>query len=198
MGHYFTNENLESNIQEFKIKINNYDFTFKTDNGVFSKGELDFGTNLLIKNVLGRKISGEVLDLGCGYGPIGITLAKILNCRMTMIDVNKRAVHLTKMNIKDNGVNNTEVLVSEGYNELKDKKFDYIISNPPIRVGKQILYGLLIKAKDHLKENGEMYIVVRKEQGANSLIRDMSAYYQVEVIDKDKGFFIIVLKWNIV
>ena len=194
MGHYFTNENLESNIQEFKIKINNYDFTFKTDNGVFSKGELDFGTNLLIKNVLGRKISGEVLDLGCGYGPIGITLAKILNCRMTMIDVNKRAVHLTKMNIKDNGVNNTEVLVSEGYNELKDKKFDYIISNPPIRVGKQILYGLLIKAKDHLKENGEMYIVVRKEQGANSLIRDMSAYYQVEVIDKDKGFFIIVLK----
>jgi len=194
MGHYFTNENLESNIQEFKIKINNYDFTFKTDNGVFSKGELDFGTNLLIKNVLGRKISGEVLDLGCGYGPIGITLAKILNCRMTMIDVNKRAVHLTKMNIKDNGVNNTEVLVSEGYNELKDKKFDYIISNPPIRVGKQILYGLLIKAKDHLKENGEMYIVVRKEQGANSLIRDMSAYYQVEVIDKDKGFFIILLK----
>lgn len=194
MGHYFTNENLESNIQEFKFKINNCDFTFKTDNGVFSKGELDFGTNLLIKNVLERKISGEVLDLGCGYGPIGIILAKLLNCQMTMIDVNKRAVHLTKMNIKDNGVNNTEVLVSEGYNELKDKKFDYIVSNPPIRVGKQILYDLLIKAKDHLKENGEMYIVVRKEQGANSLIRDMSAYYQVEVIDKDKGFFIILLK----
>lgn len=194
MGHYFTNENLESNIQEFKIKINNCDFTFKTDNGVFSKGELDFGTNLLIKNVLERKISGEVLDLGCGYGPIGITLAKLLNCQMTMIDVNKRAVHLTKMNIKDNGVNNTEVLVSEGYNELKDRKYDYIVSNPPIRVGKQILYDLLIKAKDHLKENGEMYIVVRKEQGANSLIRDMSAYYQVEVIDKDKGFFIILLK----
>lgn len=194
MGHYFTNENLESNIQEFKIKINNYDFTFKTDNGVFSKGELDFGTNLLIKNVLEQKISGEVLDLGCGYGPIGITLAKILNCQMTMVDVNKRAVHLTKMNIKDNGVNNIEVLVSEGYNELKDRKFDYIISNPPIRVGKQILYDLLIKAKEHLKEKGEMYIVVRKEQGANSLIRDMSAYYQVEVIDKDKGFFIILLK----
>ena len=194
MGHYFTNENLESNIQEFKIKINNYDFTFKTDNGVFSKGELDFGTNLLIKNVLERKISGEVLDLGCGYGPIGIILAKILNCQMTLVDVNKRAVHLTKMNIKDNGVNDTEILVSEGYNELKDRKYDYIVSNPPIRVGKQILYDLLIKAKNHLKENGEMYIVVRKEQGANSLIRDMSVYYQVEVIDKDKGFFIILLK----
>ena len=121
-------------------------------------------------------------------------LAKILNCQMTMVDVNKRAVHLTKMNIKDNGVNNIEVSVSEGYSELKDKKFDYIVSNPPIRVGKQVLYDLLIKAKEHLKEKGEMYIVVRKEQGANSLIRDMSAYYQVEVIDKDKGFFIILLK----
>ena len=194
MGHYFTNENLESNIQTFKIGITGYDFNFKTDNGVFSKGGLDFGTNLLIKNVLKQNISGEVLDLGCGYGPIGITLAKILKCKVTMIDVNKRAVHLTKMNIKENGVNDIDALVSEGYNELGDKKFDYIISNPPIRVGKQILYDLLINAKDHLKENGKMYIVVRKEQGANSLIRDMSEHYQVEVIDKDKGFFIILLK----
>lgn len=195
MSHYFINDNnLKSNIKEFKINFKNQEFVFKTDNGVFSKGELDFGTNLLIKNVLKQNISGEVLDLGCGYGPIGITLAKILKCKVTMIDVNKRAVHLTKMNIKENGVNDIDALVSEGYNELGDKKFDYIISNPPIRVGKQILYDLLINAKDHLKENGKMYIVVRKEQGANSLIRDMSEHYQVEVIDKDKGFFIILLK----
>ena len=193
MGHYFTNENLESNIQSFKIKMGNHDFIFKTDNGVFSKGELDFGTNLLIKNVLEQNISGEVLDLGCGYGPIGITLSKILKCDVTMIDVNKRAVHLTKMNIKDNNVNNCEALVSEGYSDIGDKKFDYIVSNPPIRVGKKILYDLLINAKDHLKENGKMFIVIRKEQGANSLIHDMSEYYQVEVIDKEKGFFIISL-----
>lgn len=194
MGHYFTNENLESNIQSFKIKVKNYDFVFKTDNGVFSKSELDFGTNLLIKNVLEQNINGEVLDLGCGYGPIGIILSKILNCQVTMVDVNKRAVHLTKMNIKENNVSNIETLISEGYNELTNKKFDYIVSNPPIRVGKRILYDLLIKAKEHLKENGKIFIVVRKEQGANSLIRDMNNYYQVDVIDKDKGFFIIVLK----
>lgn len=194
MGHYFTNEQLESNIQKFNVKILNYDLTFNTDNGVFSKGELDYGTNLLIQNILKKNISGKVLDLGCGYGPIGITLSKILKCEVTMIDINKRAIHLTKMNIKENGVNNVEALVSEGYSELDNLKFDYIVSNPPIRVGKKILYDLLIKARAHLNANGEMFIVVRKEQGANSLIRDMSEYYQVDVIDKDKGFFIILLK----
>ena len=194
MGHYFTNDNLESKIQKFKINIQSYDFSFNTDNGVFSKGELDFGTYLLIKNILNKKISGDVLDLGCGYGPIGIIIAKLLNTKVTMIDVNKRAVHLTKMNIKENNVHNIECLVSEGYKEINDQKYDYIVSNPPIRVGKKILYDLLINAKNHLKEDGVLIIVVRKEQGANSLIRDMSVYYSVKVIDKDKGFFIISLK----
>lgn len=194
MGHYFTNENLESKIQKFKIKVKEHEFSFNTDNGVFSKGELDFGTHLLIKNVLDKNITGEVLDLGCGYGPIGIILSKLLNIKTTMVDVNKRAIHLTKMNIKENNLNNITALVSDGYSELTNQKYDYIISNPPIRVGKKILYDLLINAKNHLNENGELIIVVRKEQGANSLIRDMSVYYSVKVIDKDKGFFIICLK----
>lgn len=194
MGHYFTNENLESKIQKFKIKIKDHEFSFNTDNGVFSKGELDFGTHLLIKNVLNKNITGEVLDLGCGYGPIGIILSKFLNIKTTMVDVNKRAIHLTKMNIKENNLNNITALVSDGYGELTNQKYDFIISNPPIRVGKKILYDLLINAKNHLTENGELIIVVRKEQGANSLIRDMSVYYSVKVIDKDKGFFIICLK----
>lgn len=194
MGHYFTNENLESKIQKFKIKIKDHEFSFNTDNGVFSKGELDFGTHLLIKNVIDKNINGEVLDLGCGYGPIGIILSKILDIKTTMVDVNKRAIHLTRMNIKENNLNNITALVSDGYNELANQKYDYIISNPPIRVGKKILYDLLINAKNHLNKNGELIIVVRKEQGANSLIRDMSVYYSVKVIDKDKGFFIICLK----
>lgn len=194
MGHYFTNEYLESNIQKFNIKIGNCDFTFNTDNGVFSKNELDFGTRLLINNVIKQEVNGEILDLGCGYGPIGIILSKVLKCKVTMVDVNKRAIHLTKMNIKENKVNDIEALVSEGYSELENYKFDYIISNPPIRVGKQILYSLLIDAKKYLKPNGKMFIVVRKEQGANSLIRDMSKYYNVSIIDKEKGFFIIVLE----
>jgi len=194
MGHYFTNEELKSDIKKFKIKVSNQEFNFNTDNGVFSKGELDFGTNLLIKNIIDRKVSGDILDLGCGYGPIGIIIAKLLDTNVTMIDFNRRAVHLSNMNAKENNLTNIKCLVSDGYVEIANQKFDYIISNPPIRVGKKILYDLLINARKHLKENGELIIVVRKEQGANSLIRDMSVYYSVNVIDKDKGFFIISLK----
>lgn len=192
MGHYFTNENLESKIVKFNVGFNGYMFSFNTDNGVFSKAELDFGTYLLIKNILKKNIKGSILDLGCGYGPIGIIVGKIFNVDTTMVDVNRRAIHLTKMNSKENKFN-VNALVSDGF-ELLDEKYDYIFSNPPIRVGKEKLYELLINSKDHLKEDGEMIIVVREKQGAKSLMRDMEKYYKVELIDKEKGFFIISLK----
>ena len=193
MSHYFENdENLASEIKPFSVSINNCLFNFNTDNGVFSKGELDFGTELLIKNILKLNINGDVLDLGCGYGAIGIILKKLVNCDVTMSDINRRAIHLTKMNAKKNGVD-VNIIESDGYENI-DSSFNYIVSNPPIRVGKKKLYELLIGSKEHLKENGEMIIVVRKEQGALSLIKDMEKYYQVSVLDKDKGFFIILLK----
>lgn len=193
MSHYFLNDNnLASEIKPFSISINGNNFNFNTDNGVFSKGELDFGTNLLIKNVLRMNVSGDVLDLGCGYGAIGIILAKLTNSNVTMSDVNKRALHLTKMNAKKNNVD-VSITQSDGYENI-DNKFDYVISNPPIRVGKKILYKLLLDTKNHLKENGELIIVVRKEQGALSLIKDMSQSYNVQIIDKEKGFLIISLK----
>lgn len=192
MSHYFENDkNLVSDIKPFNISVNGNSFTFNTDNGVFSKGELDFGTNLLIKNVLKLNITGDILDLGCGYGAIGIILGKINNCNVTMSDINKRALHLTKMNAKKNGIS-VNVVESDGYENIDDS-FDYIISNPPIRVGKKKLYELLIESKKHLKENGELIIVVRKEQGALSLMKDMANYYNVKLLDKDKGFMIISL-----
>jgi 16S rRNA (guanine1207-N2)-methyltransferase len=192
MSHYFENDNnLVSEIKPFNISINNNSFTFNTDNGVFSKGELDFGTYLLIKNVLKLNVSGDILDLGCGYGAIGIILGKLTDSNIYMSDVNKRAIHLSKMNAKKNNVS-VNIIESDGYENI-DNKFDYVISNPPIRVGKKILYKLLLDTKDHLKEDGKLIIVVRKEQGAMSLIKDMGSYYKVEVIDKEKGFFIIKL-----
>lgn len=193
MSQYFENDaSIKSAIKEFNYSIMNNNFCFATDNGVFSKGELDFGTALLIKNLLKKEITGNVLDLGCGYGAIGIILQKIKNIYITMCDINRRAVHLTKMNAKKNNVS-VNVIDSDGFENV-DMIFDYIVSNPPIRIGKQNLYKLLIDAKDHLKKHGELIIVVRKEQGALSLIRDMSKYYQTEVIDKEKGFLIISLK----
>lgn len=193
MSHYFENDqNLVSEIKTFNISINNVLFTFNTDNGVFSKGELDFGTNLLLSNVLKKDISGNILDLGCGYGPIGIILKKIKDVNVTMSDINNRAIHLSKMNAKKNNVT-VNVVNSDGYENITDT-FDYIISNPPIRVGKKKLYELLVGSKEHLKKDGELVIVVRKEQGALSLMKDMSVYYNVQVLDKVKRFFIISLK----
>ena len=193
MSHYFENDgNLISEIKPFSVFINNINFNFNTDNGVFSKGELDFGTKLLIENVLKLDICGSVLDLGCGYGPIGIILKKLKDVNVTMCDINNRAIHLTKMNAKNNNVE-VNVINSDGYENIKDT-FNYIISNPPIRVGKKKLYGLLIDSKEHLVDGGELLIVVRKEQGALSLIKDMNCYFKTEVLDKQKGFLIISLK----
>ncbi len=193
MSHYFENDDsLKSEIKDFEINIFDNHFIFSTDNGVFSKGELDYGTELLIKNILNLNLSGKVLDLGCGYGPIGIVLKKILNVDVTMCDINKRAIHLSKMNAKKNHVL-VNVIESDGYENIDDH-FNYIVSNPPIRIGKKNLYKLLIDSKDYLSDNGEMFIVVRKEQGALSLIKDMSVYYSVKTIDKSKGFLIISLK----
>ncbi len=193
MSHYFENdENLVSEIKPFSLNIGGNSFIFNTDNGVFSKGELDFGTNLLIQNILKLNINGDVLDLGCGYGAIGIVLKKLTNCNISMSDVNRRAIHLTKMNAKKNGVA-VDVIESDGYANINNC-FDYVVSNPPIRVGKKKLYELLLDTKNHLKENGELIIVVRREQGALSLIKDMNLHYKVSVLDKAKGFFIISMK----
>lgn len=192
MSHYFLNDkNLVSDIKPFNISVNGNSFTFNTDNGVFSKGELDYGTSLLIQNVLKKSLTGDILDLGCGYGAIGIIISKITNTNVTMSDINKRALHLTKMNAKKNGVS-VNVIESDGYQNIEGM-FDYIISNPPIRVGKKKLYELILDSKKHLKENGKLVIVIRKEQGALSLIKDMSKYYNIEILDKSKGFMIIEL-----
>ena len=194
MGHYFINdENLKSEIQEFKVIINEKKFLFKTDNGVFSKGELDFGTRLLIDTVLKEDIKGYGLDLGCGYGAIGIILNKLKNISMDMSDVNRRALHLVKKNILENECLNIVVIESDGYLNI-DKKYDFIVSNPPIRVGKEKLYQLIIDSKKHLNEDGKIYLVIRKEQGAKSFINDMNKYYKIDILEKKKGFFVIRLK----
>lgn len=193
MSHYFLNdENLKSEIKEISLNINDVLFKFNTDNGVFSKGKVDYGTNLLIRNVIKLNPCGDVLDMGCGYGPIGIVIKKLFDVNMTMVDVNKRGVHLTKMNAKKNNVC-VNVINSFGFSEISNN-FDYIISNPPIRIGKDNLYNLIIDGMKHLKNNGMMVIVVRKEHGALSLIKDMSVHFNVKCLDKDKGFLIISLK----
>lgn len=191
MAHYFTNEeNLKSEIEKVIAEINGIPFYFYTDNGVFSKGELDFGTELLLKNFKYDNPNNKtLLDIGCGCGPIGI-YASHLGFAVDMSDVNKRAIHLSKMSLKEQGLN-ANVFESDAYKNITNK-YDYIVSNPPIRVGKEKLYEIVMNAKEHLKGGGSLWIVVRKQQGAESMLRDMkNAYKTVEVIAKKKGFFII-------
>lgn len=191
MAHYFTNEeNLKSEIEKVIVEINGIPFYFYTDNGVFSKGELDFGTELLLKNFKYDDPNNKtLLDIGCGCGPIGIYVSH-LGFTVDMSDVNKRAIHLSKMSLKEQGLN-ANVFESDAYKNITNK-YDYIVSNPPIRVGKEKLYEIVMNAKEHLKDDGSLWIVVRKQQGAESMVRDMkNAYKTVEVIAKKKGFFII-------
>ena len=191
MAHYFTNEeNLKSEIEKVIAEIYGIPFYFYTDNGVFSKGELDFGTELLLKNFKYDNPNNKtLLDIGCGCGPIGIYAAH-LGFAVDMSDVNKRAIHLSKMSLKEQGLN-ANVFESDAYKNINNK-YDYIVSNPPIRVGKEKLYEIVMNAKEHLKDGGSLWIVVRKQQGAESMLRDMKNVYKtVEVIAKKKGFFII-------
>ena len=190
MNQYFdNNENLKSEEIKRKAIIHGEEFEFITDNGVFSKKGLDFGTRSLLENLDITKISGKVLDFGCGYGPIGIYISRMTNAKVHMIDVNRRSLELARRNVNLNHVN-VEVYESNIYENVNET-FDYIVSNPPIRVGKKILYEILFKAYDYLKEKGELWIVVNKDQGAKSLMKDLEKTYKVELVNKNKGFYII-------
>ena len=190
MGQYFSNDALKSELRIFKTKIFDREYSFYTDNGVFSKEKLDFGTRTLLETIPINELKGTILDVGCGYGVIDIILGNITTASYEGIDVNKRALHLAEMNAKLNGVSNVKFYESNTYENV-NQKFNFIITNPPIRAGKKIVYDIVMNAKNYLLDNGVLYIVIRKEQGAKSMMRDLEEYYHVEVLNKNKGFFVI-------
>lgn len=189
MEHYYNEETKTiSNEKEVIIKIDEMELKFITDNGVFSKKGLDFGTRTLLNNL--KNINGKVLDFGCGYGPIGIYIAKKYKTDVTMLDINERAINLAKKNCLLNNVK-CEVIKSNMYESINEL-YDYIVTNPPIRIGKEKLYKILFEAKNYLKDNGKLYLVINKNQGAKSLARDLQKTYKIDIIDKNKGFYVIL------
>lgn len=192
MSQYFDNVNLKSSITKYKTRIFDKEFCFNTDNGVFSKSKLDFGTRCLLETLPLDKISGEVLEVGCGYGVIPIILTsvdeKIVN--FDAVDINKRAIHLSEMNLKENKAEKIRFFESNIYSNV-NKKYDVIITNPPIRAGKQVVYNIVMNAKDYLNKAGMLFIVINKDQGAKSLKADLDKIYNTEVLKKIKGFWII-------
>ena len=190
MGQYFSNEDLKSNIQKYNVDILGNRYSFYTDNGVFSKEKLDFGTRVLLENIPIEKLHGDILDVGCGYGVIDIVLGKLVDAKFLGVDVNRRALHLAEMNKKENKLSNIDFIESSCYENVSGK-YDFIITNPPIRAGKKIVYEIVMGAKNYLKDEGSLFIVVRKEQGAKSMVRDLEEIYKVEILNKVKGFFVI-------
>ena len=189
MSHYFENNPTSSHEEKMiKVFIKNNHFSFITDNDVFSKKGLDFGTRTLLESIDIDKINGKVLDFGCGYGPIGIFLA-YYGKDVDMLDINNRAIELAKRNAKINNVK-ANIFASDLYDKVEDK-YDYIISNPPIRVGKEILYKILFGAKEYLNPNGHLIFVVHKDQRAKTLAKNLEEKYKVTIINKNKGFFVI-------
>ena len=190
MEHYFTNnENLKSEFRSINYMFETTPFVFLSDNGVFSKDKVDYGSKVLLETYLSyEKEKLNVLDVGCGYGFIGIVISKITKSHVDMIDVNKRAIHLTQKNIESNKVD-CKTFLSDAYENITDK-YDIIITNPPIRTGKDKVLEILENAKEYLNKNGKLYYVIRKDQGAKSITEKLKENYEVELLKKDKGFYV--------
>ena len=164
---------------------------FQTDAGVFSRGEVDTGTRLLLE-ALPEEMSGEILDLGCGWGVIGIAIAKKWpETRVTMADVNTRALELSRENARRNRAD-AVCVESDGMAALEGRTFDAVVTNPPIRAGKQVIYKMFADAAKSLRPGGALYLVIRKQQGAESCMKYLQTIYgSVEKLDKSGGFWVL-------
>lgn len=187
--YYAENPDAAHDIHELRVDLLGEKMTFLTDAGVFSKKMVDFGSQLLLKCL--EVDEGEtVLDVGCGYGPLGLSLAKAYGVQATMVDINNRALDLARQNAERNKVEAT-IFQSNIYEQVEGH-FDHVISNPPIRAGKQVVHEIIEKSKDFLATDGDLTIVIQKKQGAPSAKSKMEDVFgNCEIVKKDKGYYIL-------
>ena len=188
--HYYTeNPNSAHDERRIALRALGNDLTFVTDAGVFSRDGLDRGTEVLLEAL--PALSGRVLDLGCGWGAVGVALGKRYPALdIVMTDINSRAVELARRNLAENGVT-AAVLQGDGFDAVEGR-FDTIVTNPPIRAGKAVVYGLFARARDYLEPDGALYVVIRKQQGAPSALKYLKEIYsRAETMDRASGFHVL-------
>ncbi|MEG1503167.1 MAG: class I SAM-dependent methyltransferase [Enterococcus sp.] len=194
MANHYYSENPETahDLHQWSFELAGKTFQFVTDSGVFSRGTVDYGSRVLIEHFDATELpEGTLLDVGCGYGPIGLALAYQTKRPVEMIDVNNRAVELAQGNAKRNGIE-ADIHQSNIYETLNQKTYAAIISNPPIRAGKKVVHQILSEAAPLLKVGGSLTIVIQKKQGAPSAKSKMEEVFgNAEIIAKDRGYYII-------
>ncbi|GHU42448.1 16S rRNA methyltransferase [Bacilli bacterium] len=187
--YYAENPDAAHDFHELDTVLLGQKMVFTTDAGVFSKKAIDFGSQVLL-NAVHFPENSSLLDVGCGYGPMGLTLAKVQGVTATLIDVNLRALALAEKNALKNGVT-ADIFQSNLYDNVENR-FDHIVSNPPIRAGKEVVHGVISGAYDHLNDQGTLTIVIQKKQGAPSAKNKMTEVFgNCDIITKEKGYFIL-------
>lgn len=195
--HYYSKDpKVKSQPKELIAELRGNTLRFQTDAGVFSKGDIDFGSRLLIQSFVMPDLAGSVLDIGCGYGPIGLSIAASFPERnVHMIDVNERALSLCTHNAKQNNIANTTIYPSDALAAVEETDFAAILTNPPIRAGKETVFSFYKNASLKLQSGGELWVVIQKKQGAPSTINYLSELFgDVETVVKQKGYFILKAK----
>lgn len=191
--HYYAkNPRVKSEPKVWSTSLRKKKLHLETDAGVFSKAGVDFGSKLLVEEFVIPEVDGPILDVGCGYGPIGLTIALSFPERdIHMIDVNERALELSKLNMARNGVRNVKVYESESLQAVEESNFAAVLTNPPIRAGKQTVFSFYDQAYSKLRNLGELWVVIQKKQGAPSTEKHLyDLFGNVLQVSKSKGYII--------
>ena len=192
--HYYSRKpQTESKPRHWNFTLLGHNFRFETDAGVFSKSEVDFGSRVLIDAFEAPNLEGAILDIGCGYGPIGLSIAKANERRTVhLVDVNTRAIQLAEKNAAANGIQNVRIYESDGLSAVDTANFAAIITNPPIRAGKETIFRFYKESYDKLISKGELWVVIQKKPGAPSTFSFLEEIFgQVDLVDKARGYWII-------
>ncbi|OXS52763.1 16S rRNA methyltransferase [Cohnella sp. CIP 111063] len=196
--HYYSAKpKSQSDRRSFETTLRGVRLKLTSDAGVFSRDGVDYGSRVLIEH-MDIPADARVLDIGCGYGPIGLVAARLApQGHVKLIDINERAVELAEMNARANGIGNVSFARSDLYEAVQDDSFDVILSNPPIRAGKAVVHRVFQEAFERLNPGGELWIVIQNKQGAPSArarLEEIFGEDEVAEVAKDKGFRIYKAK----